>query len=151
MVHWHVSANVGTLGSGGRSDNPGEVADVRTNVYNMMHKIKEAKGVYPKSIGIQEVGNYDVTLAPRFSTPLHTDEKVIQRDRRGYDLKRGVATYALAGEATPFDPVDDKSEIVTTVHDIIFNNGRGNKSQKVGIMNVYRLMNKGWISIDSRI
>ena len=154
MVYLHVSANVGTLGKGDRISTPDSVSEVRRNVLNVLKRIKEDHGKYPDSMGIQEVGVFDVELSPVFGTPFATDERV-RAMKGGLNMIRGVATYGDGASSTRPDPVgdaftareykplDNQTEIVTTVHDISFSNGRGKKDHKVGIINVYRLMNKG--------
>ena len=89
MPYLHASTNVGSLG-GIRRDgsDPEMVAEVRRNLYNAINAIKQKHAKYPDSFGIQEVGNFEVALAPRFGGPRATDEHV-QVLHRGRDVKRG--------------------------------------------------------------
>ena len=136
----HATTNVGSLGINAGADSPLEVSQVRRNLINVMKTIKEEHGKYPDSFGIQESGTYDFNFAPAFSTPLATDEMVeVLADYN--NITRGVVTYANPLTCRTMPPIDNKAEIVTTVHDIAFSNGRGKKEHKVGIINVYRLRN----------
>ena len=52
---------------------------------------------------------------------------------------RPVATYADPQHCSPFPPLDTRTEIVTTVHDIVFDSSKGTKKYKVALINVYAL------------
>ena len=139
--HYHLSANVGSLGVGRGDENPDQVSEVRRNLYNVIKEIEQIYG-YPDSVGIQEAGVFDMELAPKFGGPLATDENVNIADRRlGHNLIRGVVTYGSA-DALPFPPVDLRTEIVTTIHNVRMKGSSCTKDHKVAIINVYRLQNK---------
>ena len=139
--HYHLSTNVGSLGSKDGIDDPEAVSEVRRNLYNVIKEIDQIYG-YPDSVGIQESGVYNMELAPKFGLPIATDEavKVIDR-RRDINLTRGVVTYGGA-DARAFNPVDLRTEIVTTIHNVRIKGSSSTKDHKVGIINVYRLQNK---------
>ena len=63
MTYLHVSTNVGTLGKGDRISTPESVLEVRRNVLNVLKRIKEEHGKYPDSMGLQEVGVFDVVYS----------------------------------------------------------------------------------------
>ena len=108
----------------------------------MMNRIKERYGNFPNSIGLQEVMNYDVELSPVFGAPIGSDESVQVLHRR-WNVTRGVATWGDSGVTTQFDPIDNKCEIVTTIHDNIeFYSKNGSRHRKVALINVYRLMHR---------
>ena len=104
----------------------------------MLKVVKDTHGKYPDSAGIQEVGNFGVVLAPRFGIPFATDNHV-RIMQGGTNKARGVATYCDEATSERFQPLDTRTEIVTTIHDIVFDKIKGKKKHRVGIMKVYAL------------
>ena len=95
-----------------------------------MKEIEQDQGKYPDSIGLQEVGNFNVELRPRFNLPIATDSQV-HVGPANKNVIRGVATYADPNTTTVFGPVDNRTEIVTTIHDIVFDGKKGIKKHAI--------------------
>ena len=143
MDFLHFSSNVGSLGD---CENLIELSDenriTRKNLYNRLDYIYNAYGKYPDVVGLQETGTSRFALAPRFGLPLITDDNVFVDLTNGphvRNARRGVATYCDSTAASWVTPRDDRSEIVTTLHDYVRTTGRGRKKRKICCINVYKL------------
>ena len=141
MVYLHLTTNVGSLGGQTTAANPNQVSEVRRNLYNVTNCIKDRYGSYPASIGLQETGNHEVDLGRGYGTPVATDAHCSNYSSSRC-ISRGVATYALANTAVEWPPLNDSAEVVTTLHKVPFNHGRGETTQKVAFINVYRLTHR---------
>ena len=141
-LHLHVSTNVGSLGSRSADRlNPNRVVEVRRNVYNVMDIIKQKHGKFPDSVALQETGNHEVRLQPKFGLPIATDAHIAPRPNL-VNYCRGVATWGDPASTKAFPPIDNSNEVVTTVHDIVFDSKKGKKSYKVAFINAYALRSK---------
>ena len=140
MPHFHLSLNVGSVGKDGQNGLPlrNEAIQVRKNVYELLEVVKRQNGRYPDAVGIQELGNELYKLAPKFDAPIAWDGDVSLLNEQGEDMRRKVGTYALPEKTTVFEPLDQKAEIVTTVHDYNHKTNKGFKSSKVAFINVYK-------------
>ena len=129
MPHFHLSLNVGSVGKDGQNGLPlrVEATQVRKNIYELLEVVKRENGRYPDAVGIQELGNESFKLAPKFDAPIAWDSNVSLLNEQGEDMRRKVGTYALPEKATVFEALDNKAEIVTTVHDYNHKTNKGFK------------------------
>ena len=144
MNFLHFSTNVGGLGQ----DVEGEPNDAgkftRRQLYNRLKYIQEKYGRLPDAVGLQETMNSKVKLAPGYDLPAATDDNVFVNctdGNREYNARRGVATYADIKSCFRLAPLDNTSEIVTTVHEYTKKKSRGSVASYMCCINVYRLKN----------